>query len=130
MRTDRSRLVSEASRSRRALEKFKVGGGRVFGAEDIIKAKTVCSVTGRDSTDVRTTKRLLKDGEVRLKAGENVIEVTVANLLVNALNEREHVRIAWDYPPDSGYSSKQIEYDKSFQASGLFGPIVLKAIVR
>lgn len=52
------------------------------------------------------------------------------NLLVNALNEREHVRIARDYPPDSGYSSKQIEYDKSFQASGLFGPIVLKAIVR
>jgi len=52
------------------------------------------------------------------------------NLLVNALNEREHVRIARDYPPDSGYSSKQVEYDKSFQASGLFGPIVLKAIVR
>ena len=102
----------------------------MFGAEDIIKAKTVCSVTGRDSTDVRATKRLLKDGEVRLKAGENVIEVTVANLLVNALNEREHVRIARDYPPDSGYSSKQVEYDKSFQASGLFGPIVLKAIVR
>jgi hypothetical protein len=67
---------------------------------------------------------------IRLKAGENVIEVTVANLLVNALNEREHVRIARDYPPDSSYSSKQVEYDKSFQASGLFGPIVLKAIVR
>jgi hypothetical protein len=67
---------------------------------------------------------------IHLKAGENVIEVTVANLLVNALNEREHVRIARDYPPDSGYSSKQVEYDKSFQISGLFGPIVLKAIVR
>lgn len=289
-----------------ALEKFKAGGGRVFGAEDIIKAKTVCSVTGRGATDVRATKRLLKDGEVRyfltnesvewprevtirfdekgsavrynpetgeetalerrldgslcwtlapggslalrslqdevstmprepvyeevpfaklkagwtvrrvvrhapgkddfeiapiveqprsialgdwrqtlgddfsgkvvyrttyvseterdaeidlgkvcwaaslkvngedmpgryaspykwqirLKAGENVIEVTVANLLVNALNEREHVRIARDYPPDSGYNLKQVEFDRSFQASGLFGPIVLRAVVR
>jgi hypothetical protein len=56
--------------------------------------------------------------------------VTVANLLVNALNEREHVRIARDYPPDSSYNLKQVEYDKSFQISGLFGPIVLKAIVR
>ena len=67
---------------------------------------------------------------IHLKAGENVIEVTVANLLVNALNEREHVRIARDYPPDSSYNLKQVEYDKSFQISGLFGPIVLKAIVR
>ena len=289
-----------------ALEKFKAGGGRVFGAEDIVKAKTVCSVAGRDATDVRATKRLLKDGEARyfltnenvewphevtirfdepgaivrcdpetgretalarqpdgslrwtlaaggslalrilpgeapalprepvyadqafaelkdgwtvrravryapgkedfeitsldekpqpialgdwratlgddfsgkavyrttyvtktaqdaeidlgkvcwavslkvngeelsghyaapyrwrihLKAGENVIEATVANLLVNALNEREHVRIARDYPPDSVYNLKQIEYDRSFQASGLFGPVRLKAAVR
>ena len=49
-----------------------------------------------------------------------------ANLLVNALNEREHVRIARDYPPDSCYNSKQIEYDKSFQASGLFGPVRIR----
>ena len=63
---------------------------------------------------------------IHLKAGENVIEATVANLLVNALNEREHVRIARDYPPDSCYNSKQIEYDKSFQASGLFGPVRIR----
>ena len=288
-----------------ALEKFKAGGGRVLGAEDIAKVNTVCTVTGRDSTDVRATKRLLKNGEVRyfltnesvewprevtirfdevgaivrydpetgqetslarqpdgsicwtlagggslalrilpgeapampnepvyaedpfaelkegwtvrrvvrhapgkndfeivpvdeeprsialgdwratlgddfsgkavyrttyvsatardveidlgrvcwavslkvngeelpghyaapyrwrihLNKGENVIEATVANLLVNALNEREHARIARDYPPDSGYGSKQVEYDRSFQASGLFGPVRLRAAI-
>ena len=68
--------------------------------------------------------------QAALKKGRNVLEVTVANLLVNALNERAHARIAQDYPPDSAYSSRQIEYDKSFQASGLFGPIVLRAAVR
>ena len=50
----------------------------------------------------------------------------MANLLVNALNEREHVRIARDYPPDSVYNSKQIEYDRSFQSSGLFGPVRIR----
>ena len=56
-----------------ALEKFKAGGGCVLGAEDIVKAKAVCNVTGRDSTDVRATKRLLKDGEVRyFLTNENV----------------------------------------------------------
>ena len=63
---------------------------------------------------------------IRLRAGENVIEATVANLLVNALNECEHVRIAKAFPPDSIYGSKQVEYDKSFQASGLFGPVLLR----
>jgi len=62
---------------------------------------------------------------IHLRVGENVIEATVANLLVNALNEREHVRIAKAFPPDSTYGSKQVEYDKDFQASGLFGPVVL-----
>ena len=31
-----------------------------------------------------------------------------------------------DYPPDSCYNSKQVEYDKSFQASGLFGPVRIR----
>ena len=63
---------------------------------------------------------------IPLRAGENVIELTVANLLVNALNEREHRRIARDYPPDSVYSPKQIECDRSFQPSGLFGPVKIQ----
>jgi hypothetical protein len=52
---------------------------------------------------------------IRLKAGENVIEVTVANLLVNALNEREHVRIARDYPPDSGYVQSRSSMTRVFR---------------
>lgn len=62
---------------------------------------------------------------VRLHKGENVIEVTVANLLVNALDEREHKRIARDFPPDSVYSRRQVRHDRDYVESGLFGPVCL-----
>ena len=62
---------------------------------------------------------------VRLEKGENEIVVTVANLLVNAIGEREHRRIARDFPPDTVYGKRQVRFDREFAESGLFGPVRL-----
>ena len=60
---------------------------------------------------------------IHLKKGGNEFAVTVANLLVNAIDENAHRRIAHDFPPDTGYGKRQVRYDRDFAESGLFGPV-------
>ena len=59
-----------------------------------------------------------------LAKGRNVLEVTVANLLSTLLGYRAvRARIAADYPPCSGYESRQAPGDLQNRESGLFGPV-------
>ena len=59
-----------------------------------------------------------------LAKGRNVLEVTVANLLSTLLGDRVvRARIAADYPPCSGYESRQAPGDLQNRESGLFGPV-------
>ena len=60
---------------------------------------------------------------IHLKKGGNEIAVIVANLLVNAIDENAHRRIAHDFPPDTVYGKRQVRYDRDFAESGLFGPV-------
>ena len=62
--------------------------------------------------------------DVRLEEGLNVLEVTVANTLANALSAPcVRDRIANDVPPVSVYDRRQGAFDKSNNESGLFGPV-------
>ena len=62
--------------------------------------------------------------DVDLAKGSNVIEVTVANTLANALAQREvRDRLAREFPPRSGYDRRQAVYDQENRESGLFGPV-------
>jgi hypothetical protein len=62
--------------------------------------------------------------EIDVEKGVNVLEITVANLLSNALSDdAERDRIARDFPPVSGYDMRQRVYDKSNGESGLYGPV-------
>lgn len=64
--------------------------------------------------------------DVDLEKGTNVLEVTVANTLANALAPREvRDRIARDFPPRSGYDRRQAVYDQENRESGLFGPVMV-----
>ena len=63
--------------------------------------------------------------EVSLAAGTNVLEVTVANTLANALVP-ELGRIGRDFPPESSWSFREEAfYAKDGFASGLIGPVTL-----
>ena len=63
--------------------------------------------------------------EVALAAGTNVLEVTVANTLANALVP-ELGRIGRDFPPESSWSFREEAfYAKDGFASGLIGPVTL-----
>ena len=63
---------------------------------------------------------------VDVKKGENVLEVTVANLLANALSDdRVRDRIGRDFPPLSGYDIRQRPFDRDNNVSGLFGPVTI-----
>jgi hypothetical protein len=65
--------------------------------------------------------------EVETKAGENVLEVTVANVLANAVSDPEkRVKVAAKYPPSSNYDPKQQTWDRENHESGLMGPVVLR----
>ena len=64
--------------------------------------------------------------EVELKPGENLLEVTVANMLANAVTEPEMRRkVAKKYPPNPTYEPKQSAYDLENHESGLIGPVTL-----
>ena len=64
--------------------------------------------------------------DVMLEKGENVLEVTVANTLANALSsDSVRDRVARDFPPRSGYDIRQSVYDRENNESGLFGPVTL-----
>ena len=63
---------------------------------------------------------------VKTAKGRNVLEVTVANMLCNALGDNVRDRIARDFPPRSGYDIRQRTFDRENNESGLFGPVTLR----
>ena len=63
---------------------------------------------------------------VKTAKGRNVLEVTVANMLCNALGDEVRDRIARDFPPRSGYDIRQRAFDRENHESGLFGPVTLR----
>ena len=65
--------------------------------------------------------------EVDVLPGENVLEVTVANMLANAVSAPVmRARVAAKYPPNTTYDPKQRAYDLENHESGLIGPVVLR----
>ena len=65
---------------------------------------------------------------VTLKHGRNVLEVTVANLLVNQVgNDAIRDRIIRDFQPNGTYDRHQRPFDRLNHESGLFGPVTITA---
>ena len=65
--------------------------------------------------------------EVELRPGENLLEVTVANMLANAVTEpKMRAKVEAKYPPSGTYNPKQLSYDLENHESGLFGPVTLR----
>ena len=63
---------------------------------------------------------------VTLKHGRNVLEVTIANLLVNQVgNDAIRDRIIRDFQPNGTYDHFQRPFDKLNHESGLFGPVTI-----
>lgn len=63
---------------------------------------------------------------VTLAKGRNVLEVTVANLLANAVgSDVVRDRIGRDFPPVAGYDKRMRNYDREHNESGLFGPVTV-----
>ena len=61
---------------------------------------------------------------VKLCEGENVLEVTVANLLANAVSDPvARARFSAKYPPNPSYEERQVEYDRENHEGGLMGPV-------
>ena len=64
--------------------------------------------------------------EVEVLEGENVLEVTVANMLANAVSDPvKRAKVTSKYPPSRTYDSKQRVWDRENHESGLMGPVVL-----
>ena len=64
--------------------------------------------------------------EIETKPGENVLEVTVANMLANAFSDpSKRAKVAAKYPPSGTYDLKQRAWDMENNESGLIGPVVL-----
>ena len=65
--------------------------------------------------------------EIELKPGENLLEVTVANMLANAVTEpKMRTRVTAKYPPSPTYEPRQSAYDLENHESGLIGPVTLR----
>ena len=65
---------------------------------------------------------------VKVKKGSNILEVTVANLLVNQVGDDAfRNRVANSYPPKGCYEDAQRIFDRDNHESGLFGPVTIKA---
>lgn len=65
--------------------------------------------------------------EVETRSGENVLEVTVANMLANAVSEPvKRAKVAAKYPPSPTYDPRQRVWDLENHESGLMGPVVLR----
>ena len=63
---------------------------------------------------------------VVLKHGRNVIEVMVANLLVNQVgNDMIRDRVLRDFQPNGKYDRYQRPFDRKNHESGLFGPVTI-----
>ena len=64
--------------------------------------------------------------EIEVLEGENVLEVTVANMLANAVSDPvKRAKVTSKYPPSRTYDSKQRIWDRENHESGLMGPVVL-----
>ena len=64
--------------------------------------------------------------EVEVLEGENILEVTVANMLANAVSDPvKRAKVTSKYPPSRTYDSKQRIWDRENHESGLMGPVVL-----
>ena len=65
--------------------------------------------------------------EIEVLEGENVLEVTVANMLANAVSDPvKRAKVVAKYPPNSTYDSKQRVWDLENHESGLMGPVTLQ----
>ena len=62
---------------------------------------------------------------VTLARGRNVLEIKVANLLSNALQDADRDRIFRDHPPVSWYDRYQRPFDHDNLEGGLYGPVTL-----
>ena len=61
---------------------------------------------------------------VKVAKGHNILEVTVANLLVNQTgNDALRDRIHREFPPIGPYDTRQRIFDRENHESGLFGPV-------
>lgn len=64
--------------------------------------------------------------EVELAKGENTLEVTVANMLANAVADPlRRSKVAAKYPPNATYDMRQRVWDRENHESGLIGPVRL-----
>ena len=64
--------------------------------------------------------------EIETQSGENVLEVTVANMLANAVSDSvKRAKVAAKYPPHPTYDPKQRAWDRENHESGLMGPVRL-----
>ena len=64
--------------------------------------------------------------EVETQSGENVLEVTVANMLANAVSDPvKRTKVATKYPPNPTYDPRQRAWDRENHESGLMGPVRL-----
>ena len=64
---------------------------------------------------------------VKLKKGRNVLEVTVANLLVNQVGDDAiRDRVLRDFKPNGKYDRFQRPFDSLNHESGLFGPVTIQ----
>ena len=65
---------------------------------------------------------------VTLRKGRNVLEITVANLLVNQVGDDAiRDRILRDFQPNGTYDRFLRPFDKQNHESGLFGPVTVTA---
>lgn len=64
--------------------------------------------------------------QVKTLKGRNTIEVTVANMLCNALTDEVRIRISRKYPQNYGYEMRHGTFDRENNASGLLGPVTLR----
>ena len=62
-----------------------------------------------------------------MKAGKNVLEVTVGNLLANQTGDAAlRDRVIREFPPKSPYDRQQRIFDMENHESGLFGPVIFQ----
>jgi len=114
--------------------------GETFSGKAIYRAEFDCDAEGRallDIGDVKWSASARLNGidlgarffgpfrwTVSLKKGLNVLEVTVANLLVNQVGDDAiRDRILNEFKPNGQYDRFQRPFDKLNHESGLFGPV-------
>lgn len=99
-----------------------------FGGRALLDLGQVCWACGVRLNGEEVGKKFFGPYrfDVSVKKGRNVLEVTVANTLANAISDDAvRDRIARDFPPKSGYDIRQRPFDRENNESGLFGPVQL-----